>query len=996
MRIVAVVLLGLALLAGGARAQDADAPLPMLDTGGHMALIRSIAFTPDGRQLVSASEDKTIRVWDLASGKTVRTIRGESTPAQGGKVYVMALSPDGKWLAAGGVLDKSWASFPCCGDIRLYKFASGKLVALLKGHMVVVGGLAFSPDGSKLISGSFDGTAILWDTGSLSSAGTGIPAGARVAEPKLLHRLEKHTAEIYAVGFSHDGSRAVTGSYDHDLRLWSVADGKEIAHMTGHVAGVHSLAVAPDGTIASGDLSGEIRLWDSGPGVGASGRDGRFVRILARQGTLVGSLSFSPDGKLLLSGVGSVPTNCHVYDIASAQEIVTYTGHDDAVVATAFSQDGRWAATGGGANEEIHLWDPHSGKPRPGPDGKPLRLAGQGQAVIAAGFSADGRRIGWGNGLALKSINNRGPLRQALTLPLGEGALGAPVALGEAEALTFCRAQASFGGFSLGHRKGGPYGHGNAILDISKDGRAVASIARDHTNGLGHPSYSFTADGETVVSGGGNGWLSAYDHAGNKLGDFVGHEGDVWAVAPSPDGRFLVSGSDDQTVRLWNLPTRELLVTLFRGADGEWVMWTPQGFYTATAAGARLIGWQINRGPDHEAEYVTAAQLRQHLNRPDIVARAIQLASAEAAVKEARGADFKIADLLTRPVPRLRIVSPEADASVSGGHAQVTVELEATPDPVKLIRIHVNGRLIASKPPEKDGFKPGRLTFDVPLAGGADTIAIAAENSTGETVAALSLTHKDGGDLDKPGTLYILSIGVDKYPNLPGKDLRYAGADAKAFADAMEKRASPLHRQVIKRLLVNGGTAADAPTAANILDAFNMLRQTRGNDTVMLFVSGHGINEGPDYQFAPADAAWGSGTLLQQSSVVPWHAFAEALTGANGRRIVFIDTCHAGNAFNRRFLSDGYEANITFYSSAGPDQDALENSALGGGHGLFTYALVEGVNGKAHDGAGEVRADGLHDFLKSRVGALAANLSAAQEPQYFRARDAENYVLTRP
>ena len=85
-----------------------------------------------------------------------------------------------------------------------------------------------------------------------------------------------------------------------------------------------------------------------------------------------------------------------VYDIASGKEIVTYTGHDNIVLATAFSPDGRWAATGGGDNKEIHLWDPHSGKPRPGPDGKPLRLAGQGQTVWAAGFSADGRRIGWG------------------------------------------------------------------------------------------------------------------------------------------------------------------------------------------------------------------------------------------------------------------------------------------------------------------------------------------------------------------------------------------------------------------------------------------------------------------------------------------------------------------------------------------------------------------------------------------------------------------------
>ena len=162
-----------------------------------------------------------------------------------------------------------------------------------------------------------------------------------------------------------------------------------------------------------------------------------------------------------------------IYDIASGKEIVTYTGHDNIVLATAFSPDGRWAATGGGANEEIHLWDPHSGKPRPGPDDKPLRLAGQGQRIWAAGFSADGRRIGWGNAWQKNDpMRGYGPVQQALTLPLGEGALGAPIALGEAEAGAFRRAQVRFGGFSSSHRKGGAYGL-DAILDISKDGRAV-------------------------------------------------------------------------------------------------------------------------------------------------------------------------------------------------------------------------------------------------------------------------------------------------------------------------------------------------------------------------------------------------------------------------------------------------------------------------------------------------------------------------------------------
>jgi hypothetical protein len=392
------------------------------------------------------------------------------------------------------------------------------------------------------------------------------------------------------------------------------------------------------------------------------------------------------------------------------------------------------------------------------------------------------------------------------------------------------------------------------------------------------------------------------------------------------------------------------------------------------------------------------------LNRPDIVEKAIILASAEQAAREAPGATFKLGDLLERPVPRFKVISPLADAVQRGGRVVVKFAIEATPDPVKAIRVQVNGREIGDVTPDigSGGFGAGERMLFVPLARGKNEVRITLTNAIGEKAEALTLNHEGEGALDKRGTLYILAIGVDKYPRLGNTcgvlgdkscNLTVSGADARALVAAVEKRLGPAHTKIVKRLLINGAGGKDNPTATNILDAIDMLKQAAETDTVLLFVAGHGINEGPNYRLLATNAEW-AGDALRGSTVVPWQILQEAVEAAKGRRILFFDTCHSGNAYNQRLGNAAYHANIIAYTAARFDQTSREDDTLG--HGLFTYALVEGLEGKGGIAARhQISTKELADYVIKRVQELAKAQHASQEPQYFKGRDAEDYVLAR-
>jgi len=934
-RAALAAVLGLAAVVAPAAAREPVAePILRVEAGMHTTLIRRVAVDAPRQRLITCSDDKTVRVWQMPEARLVATLRPPIDAGHEGQLFAVAVSPDGRTVVTGG-----WTGWDWDGTASLYFFdvASGQLVRRVGGFKDAIHALLWTRDGAHLLVG-------LQGRGGL-----------------------------------------------HRLRL---ADHQVVASDTQYLDKVMELDERADGLVAVVALDGMARLYDKQftllgrravPAAPVAGGTGAAKPSSAR---------FSPDGRLLAVGFIDRPalTVLQSRDLGEAyRPALEGLREQSNFTSVAWSSDGRFLYAGGdfrgtGANP-LYRWD-DAGRGAmqalPVAENRITEIQQMPGGAIAFAaedpglgiVAADGRRSAWRGPEMLDfsaahgriEISAEGsvvryPLRRTSTAastpvpahsfsPLlrGDQALDAPV---KAELFGPTLQAADWSVESWKDSFEPKINGRKPKLDEYEMSRSYALAPQRRAVLLGTEWALRLLDAQAAEL-----WSVKLPAVAN-------------AVNVSRDGRLAVAALSDGTLRWYRMSDGREELAYFPHRNGQdWIAWVPDGYYMSSVNGDNHVGWHLNRGRDLTPDFHRAVQFDRILYRPDAVASAFR----EAGGPEARsvalakvGATFDIRRLKEIAPPRLQLVPVQVNLGPDG-RARAVLELRAERGQLEIRDLTVFVNSIPVTPAAERRVAGGeaqqlarRLVLEMPDR--QNQVRVEVFNGVAMGVAEAAVTVPDVVRMaPPPGDLYVLAVGVNRFSRLPeSMHLAYAVRDAEELAKALQQRGGGQFARVHVRLLTDSGdTPADG---AAVMRALSFVQQARPQDTAVVFLASHGVSDAAgNYYFVPRDVRAEDLQALDKpgarapASLLPWTAFFDALRATAGRRLLIVDTCQARNIEGRfeahSLMKRSASSMFSLVVASKGDEESQEYPA--GKHGLFTYALLQALSGDS-----DVNRDGV-------------------------------------
>jgi WD40 repeat protein len=715
---------------------------------------------------------------------------------------------------------------------------------------------------------------------------------------------------------------------------------------------VNRVDISPDGRyVLSGGFDAFV-MWDI--------LQGKKIQTFSHPKAFVGDttpVAFSPNDKYFASG----GTGAKLWDMATHREKIEF--NQDRTFFLSFSPDGKQLLTGGPAAgllvnkpPNMKIFDVATGRQIQNFDLK-------GHFVWSGVFYPDARHIVTGGSQGEIRLWDATTGRVVRSVKGSDGLMDPRVNV---------VALASDGDYLVT----GGSDNSTRIWDAKTLSPLKKFVGHERIGGV--MSAAFSPDGRYAVSGGNEGRVVIWDLAAGTQWKVLSVHAD-WVAGASakftPDGKYVLSAGDAST-RLWDAATGEEIASMIAFEDGEWIITTSNGYYASSPKGDQYLQVKV-AGKEYDTE-----QLRESFYRPDLV----RLALSGGSLKDLK----KVADV--KPPPQVVIV--ETPQNVGRNEVTVTLQITDAGGGVGDIRLYLNGSAVmldhargVSVVSKTQG--EIRKSYALKLVHGINVVKAVAFNAD-NTMQSSEAVHEIAAAFkteSKP-SLSALIIGINAYKN-PKLQLNFAAADAQLFARTLRESAAPLFEKTTIKML----STQEETTRGNILQELQAMKSLNPDDLFVFYVASHGTVDEGEY-FLITSNVGSLRTEKLKTDAISQNTLKELIANIpSTKKLIIIDTCNAGKlgdviqtAMLTRGMSEDTAFKIlsravgsTILSASTSLQEALEGYQ---GHGLFTYVLAEGLNGKADKGnTGYVRTTELADYVDNEVPALAEKIfKRAQYP----------------